>query len=188
MNGNVCWMRHPVVKVSSCPVCGHIVSFTTSQQIGYFMDFNCRSVLAVREIGCGRACPETFCCNMPHVAAVSVRSHVIMEQCTVCLYCRYWLSGSITAFTRQFLLNVFALTQSHWLQHQDTLSTSILAALLLFVNMQPGLSYTDAYVVVPGRKLHNWKYATNIMITLALMCIVYYSVPYFDYIIKADSS
>ena len=65
-----------MVKVSSCPVCGHIVSFTTSQQIGYFMDFNCRSVLAVREIGCGRACPETFCCNMPHVAAVSVRSHV----------------------------------------------------------------------------------------------------------------
>ena len=62
-----------------CHVCGHIVSFTTSQQTGSFMDVNCRSVLAAREIGCGRARLETFCCMMdmpPPVAAVSFHSHV----------------------------------------------------------------------------------------------------------------
>lgn len=64
---------------SVCRVCGHVVSFTTSQQTGSFMDVNCRSVLAAREIGCGRACLETFCCMMdmpPPVAAVSFHSHV----------------------------------------------------------------------------------------------------------------
>ena len=62
-----------------CCVCGHVVSFTTSQQTASFMDVNRRSVLAAREIGCGRACLETFCCMMDipsPVAAVSFHSHV----------------------------------------------------------------------------------------------------------------
>ena len=74
-----------------CCVCGHIVSFTTSQQTGFFMDVNRRSVLAAREIGCGRARLETFCCMMdmpPPVAAVSFHSHVtsvyksVREKCS----------------------------------------------------------------------------------------------------------
>ena len=59
-----------------CRICGHVVSFTTSQQTGSFMDVNRRSVLAAREIGCGRARLERFCCMMdmpPPVAAVSFR-------------------------------------------------------------------------------------------------------------------
>ena len=55
------------------------------------MDVNRRSVLAAREIGCGRARLETFCCMMdmpPPVAAVSFRSHVtkvyqsVKERCS----------------------------------------------------------------------------------------------------------
>ena len=74
-----------------CRVCGHIVSFTTSQQTASFMDVNRRSVLAAREIGCGRACLETFCCMMDipsPVAAVSFHSHVtsvhksVREKCS----------------------------------------------------------------------------------------------------------
>ena len=62
-----------------CRVCSHRVSFTTSQQIGSIMDVNRRSVLAAREIGCGRARLATFCCMMdmpPPVAAVSYGKHV----------------------------------------------------------------------------------------------------------------
>ena len=66
-----------------CRVCSHRVSFTTSQQIGSIMDVNRRSVLAAREIGCGRARLATFCCMMdmpPPVAAVSYGKHVKQKQ------------------------------------------------------------------------------------------------------------
>lgn len=78
-----------------CRVCSHRVSFTTSQQVGSFMDVNRRSVFAAREIGCGRARLEKFCYMMdmpPPVAAISFRSHVTSlyesakKRCSECMH------------------------------------------------------------------------------------------------------
>lgn len=66
-----------------CRDCGNHIGFYTSQKKGSFMEVNRRSVLAAREIGCGRADLEMFCAmmNLPlpvthksftgHVGAIS---------------------------------------------------------------------------------------------------------------------
>lgn len=62
-----------------CKSCGNTIGFYTSQKKGSFMEVNRRSVLAVREIGCGRADLEMFCAMMnlpPPVARKSFTGHV----------------------------------------------------------------------------------------------------------------
>ena len=62
-----------------CKSCGNTIGFYTSQKKGSFMEVNRRSVLAAREIGCGRADLEMFCAMMnlpPPVARKSFNGHV----------------------------------------------------------------------------------------------------------------